>query len=212
MFIVTYYFLCCSVSLLSGICVPPQGSGRVGEMEAPVWRGWVVNWKQGWELRQSPYQLQTGGGSKGSMGAKKVLTFEGSWRNSTGFLDSLRHWFPFTFTSLSPRVPSLCRVICFVLFGLCVQHVEIPGPGIKPSSKQWPELLQWKHGILNPLCHKGTPLFIYLLFRAAPMAYGGSQARCQIRATAAGIHHSHSSAGSEPCLWPIPQLMAMPDP
>ena len=30
------------------------------------------------------------------------------------------------------------------------------------------------------------------------MAYGGSQARDRIRATAAGLHHSHSNARSEP--------------
>ena len=35
------------------------------------------------------------------------------------------------------------------------------------------------------------------LFRATPMAYGGSQARGQIRGTAAGLHHSHSNARSE---------------
>ena len=29
------------------------------------------------------------------------------------------------------------------------------------------------------------------------MTYGGSQARGQIRAVAAGVHHSHSNAGSE---------------
>ena len=46
--------------------------------------------------------------------------------------------------------------------------------------------------------------FFFLLFRA----YGGSQARGQIRATAAGLHHSHSNAGSEPTL----QLSATPDP
>ena len=34
------------------------------------------------------------------------------------------------------------------------------------------------------------------LFRAAPTAYGGSQARCQIRAVATGLHHSHSNARS----------------
>ena len=32
----------------------------------------------------------------------------------------------------------------------------------------------------------------FLLFRAAPEAYGGSQARGLIGATAAGLHHSHS--------------------
>ena len=40
-------------------------------------------------------------------------------------------------------------------------------------------------------------LFIYFcLFRAAPVAHGGSQARSQIRAVAATLHHSHSNAGS----------------
>ena len=56
-------------------------------------------------------------------------------------------------------------------------------------------------------------VFIYLfilLFRAAPTAYGGSQARGPIRATAAGLHHSHSR--SEMCVRPTPQLMATQDP
>ena len=41
-----------------------------------------------------------------------------------------------------------------------------------------------------------TDLFIYLfilLFRAAPAAYRSSQARGQIRAAAADLHHSHSN-------------------
>ena len=54
-------------------------------------------------------------------------------------------------------------------------------------------------------------LFI-LLFRAASVAYGGAQARDQIGATAAGLCHSHSKAGSEPHLRPTPQLMVMLDP
>ena len=41
-------------------------------------------------------------------------------------------------------------------------------------------------------------LFIYLLFMAAPMAYGGSQARGWIGATAAGLRHSHSHTWSKP--------------
>ena len=36
-----------------------------------------------------------------------------------------------------------------------------------------------------------------LLFRATPVAYGGSQARGLVRATAAGLHHSHSNTRSE---------------
>ena len=53
---------------------------------------------------------------------------------------------------------------------------------------------------------------VIVLFRAAPVAYGGSQARSQIRATANGLCHSHSNAGSEPHLQPTPQFMAMLDP
>ena len=37
-----------------------------------------------------------------------------------------------------------------------------------------------------------------LLFRVAPAACGSSQARGRIRATAAGLHHGHSNARSEP--------------
>ena len=47
------------------------------------------------------------------------------------------------------------------------------------------------------------------IFRAAPMAYGGSQDRGPIRAAIASLHHSHSKVGSEPCLWPTLQLTAM---
>ena len=49
-------------------------------------------------------------------------------------------------------------------------------------------------------------------FRAAPVAYGGSQSRGLIGATATGLHHSHSNARSEPCLRLTPQLTATPDP
>ena len=42
-------------------------------------------------------------------------------------------------------------------------------------------------------------------FRAAPAAYGGSQVRDRIGATAAGLHHSQSNPGSNPHLHPIPQ-------
>ena len=38
--------------------------------------------------------------------------------------------------------------------------------------------------------------FLLLLFVASPAAYGGSQARGQIRAAANGLHHSHSNTGS----------------
>ena len=54
---------------------------------------------------------------------------------------------------------------------------------------------------------------VFLPFlRAAPAAYGDSWARGLIRAVATSLHHSHSSSGSELCLWPTPQLMATLDP
>ena len=59
-----------------------------------------------------------------------------------------------------------------------------------------------------PLIYAALPgylsdIFIYLfvfLFRAAPTAYGDSQASGPIRAAAASLPHSHSNAGSEPHL------------
>ena len=61
-------------------------------------------------------------------------------------------------------------------------------------------------------------LFIYFYYyyfffsRAAPAAYGGSQARGGIEAVAAGLHHSHSHIRSEWRLRPTPQRLAMSDP
>ena len=55
-------------------------------------------------------------------------------------------------------------------------------------------------------------VFIYLLFRAAPSACGGSQAKGLIEAIAASLCQGHSNVGSEPCLWPTPQLTATLDP
>ena len=49
-----------------------------------------------------------------------------------------------------------------------------------------------------------------LLFRVAPMADGSSQAKRQIAAAAAGLHHSNE--GFEPHLQPTPQVTATLDP
>ena len=53
---------------------------------------------------------------------------------------------------------------------------------------------------------------IFFLFKAKPGAYGSSQARDQIGAVAASLCRSHSNPRSKQYLWPIPQLMATPDP
>ena len=55
------------------------------------------------------------------------------------------------------------------------------------------------------------PSFLFAFFRATPAACGGSQARDWIRAAPAGLHHSHSHAGSEPRLQHTPQLTTKGD-
>ena len=55
--------------------------------------------------------------------------------------------------------------------------------------------------------------WVFLLFLwAAPVAYGGSQARGRIGAVATGLRQSHSNAGYELHLRAVPQFTAMPDP
>ena len=79
--------------------------------------------------------------------------------------------------------------------------------------------------ILNPLNHQGTPeelilirhilfslSFFFCLFRAAPTAYGGSQARGLIGAVATGLYHSHSNAGSKLHLQLTPEPLTTLDP
>ena len=72
--------------------------------------------------------------------------------------------------------------------------------------------------LIIKLIKVGVFLYFFSLFRAAPAAFGGSQARGQMRATASGLHRctpvytSHSNARSAQSLQPTPQLMATPDP
>ena len=65
----------------------------------------------------------------------------------------------------------------------------------------------WVEGWEDLVCDR----FFFLLFRAAPMSYGGSQVRGRIGAIAASLYHSHSNAGSEPLLQTTLQLMAKLD-
>ena len=56
------------------------------------------------------------------------------------------------------------------------------------------------------------PLVVVVVLSFRASAYGGSQARGPIGATAAVLHHGHSNARSEPRLRPTPQLTASWDP
>ena len=69
---------------------------------------------------------------------------------------------------------------------------------------------------MNVLTLCDSFFFFFFLFRATPAAYGNSQARGQIGAAAAGLHHSHGNMGSlthwawlgtepAPQPWPEPQ-------
>ena len=83
----------------------------------------------------------------------------------------------------------------------------------------WPQQPSADH--FSHYCYyfkQGAGLFIYLfvlcLFRAAPAAYGGSQAKGPIRAVAAA--YATATATQDPTricdLQPTPQLMAILDP
>ena len=77
--------------------------------------------------------------------------------------------------------------------------------------KQFFKKLNSGHSVINIVIFFFFVLFFFL-FRAAPLAYGGSQARGRIGPAAASLCHSHSNVGSKLCLQPTPQLMATLDP
>ena len=105
-------------------------------------------------------------------------------------------------------------------------RISIPHPqGIPPPPKLSPlETISFSKSVSQYLFCKEVHcvlfyflfiyLFIYCLFvfsRASLAAHGGSQARGQIGAVAAGLRQSHSNVGSEPSLPPPPKLRATPD-
>ena len=54
-----------------------------------------------------------------------------------------------------------------------------------------------KVGLVMHFLVNDSALFFFFLFRAEPVALGGSQARGHIRVIALDLHHSHSNAGSK---------------
>ena len=72
--------------------------------------------------------------------------------------------------------PIQSRYSCTFSEIYCLQIIQ---PGSKP------------HVFPSP-----TFFFFFGLFRTAPAAYGGAQARGHIGAVAASLHHSHSNVGS----------------
>ena len=72
-------------------------------------------------------------------------------KGSLDFTPIIQHlcWFPSLSFSLWPHRST--------------KHVDIPGPGIKPSAQQRLKLLQGQYQILNPLHHKRTLSFCFRL-------------------------------------------------
>ena len=66
--------------------------------------------------------------------------------------------------------------------------------------------------IISAVIFKNFLVFVVVVFMATPAAYGSSQARGQIGATAASVHHSHSNARSKQHPRPTLQLTTTPDP
>ena len=67
-------------------------------------------------------------------------------------------------------------------------------PNWPPSTGKWGTLFGKRCG--ERFFFFFFSFFLFLLFRAKPAAYRGSQAKGQIRATAAGLRHSHSNTRS----------------
>ena len=74
--------------------------------------------------------------------------------------------------------------------------------------------MEWEKIFENDMTDKGLISFfcLFAISRAAPAAYGGSQARGLIGAVTPSLRQSHSNAGSKLNLQSTPQLTATPDP
>ena len=76
----------------------------------------------------------------------------------------------------------------------------VPVGGDRDGTGPGSRFLWSRFGCFLFVCLFVFVFFVFCFFRAAPAAYGGSQARGLIRAVAAGLRHSHSNVGSEPRL------------
>ena len=133
-------------------------------------------------------------------------------------------WSPVLIHEQSSRHVVGFLVFCFLFFFARAHSLQrFLGQGSNPCHTAVTRATAGTTPLPNLLRHQGGNssvcvgflffgVFFFLLFRAAPEAYGGSQARGLLGAVAAGLHHSHSNAGSEPHLGPTPQLTATLDP
>ena len=118
-------------------------------------------------------------------------------------LDSFNRYYMANYY-VAHRKPVENEFFIFIFLWLHLQDMKFPGPGIEFQLGLQPTpdpLIHCARGpscyshVLNPLHHSDNSknaflVFNLLLFRAAPMAYGNSQAR--------GLNRSYSR-------WPMPQ-------
>ena len=78
---------------------------------------------------------------------------------------------------------------------LCPRHYPWQILGKEPTARKWEG-------------RRNVSIFYLFFIRVISTAHGGSQARGLIRAAAASLQNSHSNAGFEPRVWPVPQLTA----
>ena len=122
-------------------------------------------------------------------------------RNSTKPIGGRKKNAPVTDTRTKQSRQSLSEMLAFC-FDSGINDVE--GSAFKHSSD---------HNRMSSSNSFSISSFLFFAFsRAAPAAYGGSQARGLIRAVAAGLCQSHSNTKPEPRLRATPQLTATPDP
>ena len=117
------------------------------------------------------------------------------------------------YSSLCYTVGHHCLSILFFFFFFFFFFVS------HPHHMGWPR--RARDWISFPVLYSRTSLFIYSFFFFFFFSFLGPHpqhmesprlARNWIGATAAGLHHSHSNTGSEPCLQPTLQLSATLDP
>ena len=98
-------------------------------------------------------------------------------------------------------------VIFFFFLAAATACIQSPGQGCNLSHSRDSTEFPTVRPAGNSKMANFFFFFFFVFSRAAPAAYGGSQARGLISYTTATVN-----MGSEPCLQPTPQLKATPDP
>ena len=97
--------------------------------------------------------------------------------------------------SYSGCLPSESWSLTTLAQGICFKHSRAGDKAIHINDGEFEPKMKARE-----LQGQSVFLCIYLFFRAAPVAYGSSQARVQIGATTTSLRLSHSNTGSKPRL------------